>query len=58
MAIRKEAKNMQIRVHRDYNLQVGKTMQKVADKVNIESTKGKLHLGSVLHVVGRGGKVE
>ncbi len=44
MAINKNAKNINITVEEDYNLFVGGKIEKIANNINIESTKENLAL--------------
>jgi hypothetical protein len=46
MAIIKQAKNIQIKVIDTYQLSVGGKLQKRANKLNFEATKGDLNLVS------------
>ena len=53
MAIIKTAKNMTITVKSDYNLTVGGKLEKIADKINVEATKGNLVLASNKKIVSK-----
>lgn len=56
MAIVKQSKNMTITVQNEYNLQVGKKLEKIASKFNVEATKGNLVLASNKKIVADGNK--
>jgi len=58
MAIRKQAQNMHIKVNGDYNLTVGKKLEKTTNKMNIEAQKGNLILNSNKKIVSDGDKKE
>ncbi|WP_162618674.1 hypothetical protein [Pedobacter yulinensis] len=47
---------MTIRVKSGYELTVGKTLQKIAGRINVEARKKNLVLASNKRVVGQGGK--
>lgn len=56
MAIRKTAKNILVKVHDSYQLNVGKKAEKIARKVNAEARKGNLVLASNKKIVSHGNK--
>ena len=56
MAINKQANKMTIKVNHDYNLHVGGTLEKIANKMNVEATKGNLELASNKKIVANGNK--
>lgn len=56
MAILKQSKNMFVNVKSDYNLQVGKKLEKIASKLNVEAMKGNLTLASNKKIVTDGNK--
>ncbi|WP_169051717.1 hypothetical protein [Flavobacterium sp. H122] len=56
MAILKQSKNMIVNVKNDYNLQVGKKLEKIASKLNVEAMKGNLVLASNKKIVSDGNK--
>jgi len=56
MAISKQATNIYIQVTSAYKLRVEGSVQKLANKVNIEAFGGNLTLASNKKVVGQGGK--
>jgi len=53
MAIRKNAKNISIRVQNEYNLIVGGKLEKIADEINLEATKGNLVLISNKKIISK-----
>ena len=53
MAIIKNAKNMTIIVNNNYNLNVGGKLEKIAEKINVEATKGNLVLASNKKIVSK-----
>ncbi len=56
MAIRKTAKNIIIKVHDSYHLTTGKKLEKMAQKINTEATKGNLVLASNKKIMSHGNK--
>lgn len=56
MAIRKNAKNISIRVQKEYHLIVGGKLEKIADEIFIHATKKNLTLGSNKKIVSDGNK--
>jgi hypothetical protein len=56
MAIKKQCTNMRIYVSSDYNLLVGNSFKKIADRINVEAKSNNLFLVSNKKVVGEGGK--
>lgn len=56
MAIRKTAKNIIVKVHDSYQLNVGKKAEKIAQKVNAEAIKGNLVLASNKKILSHGNK--
>ncbi len=54
MAILKQAKNIDIKVVDKYHLFVGKKLEKVAEKINIEATKKNLELISNKRILSKG----
>ena len=56
MAIRKNAKNISIKVQNEYNLTVGGKLEKIAEKINVEAKKENLILSSNKKIVSRGNK--
>ena len=56
MGIVKRAKNMTINVKSDYNLTVGGTLEKIANKMNVETLKNNLTLISNKKIVADGNK--
>lgn len=56
MAIRKNAKNISIKVHNKYNLTVGGKLEKLAEKINVEATNENLVLSSNKKITSNGGK--
>ncbi|MCA5003714.1 hypothetical protein [Sphingobacterium bovistauri] len=55
MAIIKRATNIKIEVQGEYNLQVGGKVEKIANKINIQTTCANLVLASNKKVVVQGG---
>ena len=53
MAIRKTAKNISIKVHNEYNLNVGGKLEKIAGKINVEAKKGNLVLASNKKIISK-----
>lgn len=53
MAIRKNAKNISIRVQNEYHLIVGGKLEKIADEINLEATKGNLVLISNKKIISK-----
>lgn len=58
MAIRKSAKNMIIKVTDTYNLSVGKKVEKIAQKINVEAKTYNLVLASNKKIVSNGNKID
>ncbi|MEE6128279.1 hypothetical protein V2E39_12875 [Chryseobacterium arthrosphaerae] len=56
MAIRKTATNIKITVHDAYHLNVGKKVEKIAQKINVEAKSENLILASVKKIVSQGSK--
>lgn len=56
MAIRKNAKNIIIRVTNTYDLSVGGKIEKIGDRLNTEARKGNLNLASNKKIVSHGNK--
>ncbi len=56
MAIRKNAKNITIKVQNSYNLVVGGKLEKIANKINVEAQKDNLTLASNKKIVSEGNK--
>ena len=56
MAIRKNAKNITIKVRNEYNLIVGGKLEKIAEKINVEAMDGNLLLSSNKKIVSHGNK--
>lgn len=56
MAIIKTAKNIQIKVADSYQLNVGKKVEKIANKINTEARKGNLVLASNKKIMSHGNK--
>ncbi|MDG4651943.1 hypothetical protein [Chryseobacterium arthrosphaerae] len=56
MAIRKTATNIKITVHDTYHLNVGKKVEKIAQKINVEAKSENLILASVKKIVSQGSK--
>jgi hypothetical protein len=56
MAVKKQCTNMRIYVSTDYNLLVGGSFKKIADRINVEAKSNNLFLVSNKKVVGEGGK--
>jgi hypothetical protein len=56
MAINKQGKNITIIVQNEYDLQVGDKLEKIANKLNVEATKGNLVLASNKKIVSDGNK--
>ena len=56
MAIRKTATNIRITVHDAYHLNVGKKVEKIAQKINEEAKSENLILASVKKIVSQGSK--
>ena len=56
MAIRKNAKNIYIKVHNEYNLTVGGKLEKIAQKINVEAKTDNLILTSNKKIVSNGNK--
>ena len=56
MGIIKNAKNMTITVKSNYDLTVGGTLEKIANKLNVETLKGNLLLISNKKIVSDGNK--
>ncbi|WP_278378596.1 hypothetical protein [Chryseobacterium arthrosphaerae] len=56
MAIRKTATNIRITVHDAYHLNVGKKVEKIAQKINVEAKSENLILASVKKIVSQGSK--
>jgi len=56
MAIKKNAKNISIRVQNEYHLIVGGKLEKIADEIFIHATKKNLTLGSNKKIVSDGNK--
>jgi hypothetical protein len=56
MAIRKSAKNMIIIVKNDYSLNVGGKLEKIANKMNFQTTKKNITLISNKKIVSDGNK--
>ncbi|MGN7867057.1 hypothetical protein [Chryseobacterium sp.] len=56
MAIRKTATNIQITVNDSYHLNVGKKVEKIAQKINVEAKSENLILASVKKIVSQGSK--
>ena len=56
MAINKTATNITIKVKSDYNLHVGGTLEKIAEKINVEATKGNLELISNKNITANGNR--
>lgn len=54
MAIIKQAKNIQIKVTDAYQLIVGSKLEKSANKLNFEATKGDLNLVSGKKILAHG----
>jgi len=54
MAITKQAKNIQIKVVERYQLIVGGKLEKSANKLNFEATKGDLNLVSGKRIIAHG----
>lgn len=54
MAIIKQAKNIQIKVTEAYQLIVGGKLEKSANKLNFEATKGNLNLTSGKKIIAHG----
>ncbi|MFH6934749.1 hypothetical protein [Flavobacterium sp. FlaQc-30] len=54
MAITKQAKNIQIKVTDAYQLIVGGKLEKNANKLNFEATKGNLNLASGRKILAHG----
>lgn len=53
MAIKKNAKNISIRVQNEYHLIVGGKLEKIADEINLEATKGNLVLISNKKIISK-----
>jgi hypothetical protein len=53
MAIRKNAKNISIKVQNEYNLNVGGKLEKIAGKINVEAKKGNLVLVSNKKIISK-----
>ncbi len=56
MAIRKNAKNISIRVYTNYTLTVGGKLEKIADEIFVYATKKNLTLASNKKIVSNGNK--
>lgn len=56
MAIRKTAKNINIKVTDTYNLSVGKRAEKIAQKINAEAKSENLVLASNKKIMSDGNK--
>jgi hypothetical protein len=56
MAIIKTAKNIQIKVTDSYHLNVGKKVEKIAQKINVEAQKNNLVLASNKKIMSHGNK--
>ncbi|CEJ71362.1 MULTISPECIES: hypothetical protein [Chryseobacterium] len=56
MAIIKTAKNIQIKVTDSYHLSVGKKVEKIAQKINVEAQKNNLVLASNKKIMSHGNK--
>ena len=56
MAILKQSNNMVVTVKNNYDLQVGKKLEKIASKLNVEAMKGNLVLASNKKIVADGNK--
>lgn len=56
MAIRKNAKNISIRVSNNYNLTVGGKLEKIADEIFVYATRKNLTLASNKKIVSNGNK--
>ena len=56
MGISKQAKNITIEVTEKYQLQVGKKLEKIADKMNVEATDRNLVIASIKKIVSSGNK--
>ncbi|SFN09625.1 MULTISPECIES: hypothetical protein [Chryseobacterium] len=56
MAIIKTAKNIQIKVNDTYHLNVGKKVEKIAQKINVEAQKNNLVLASNKKIMSHGNK--
>lgn len=56
MAIIKTAKNIQIKVTDSYQLSVGKKVEKIAQKINVEAQKSNLILASNKKIMSHGNK--
>lgn len=56
MAIRKTAKNILIKVHDSYQLNVGKKAEKIAQKINVEAKRENLLLASNKKIMSHGNK--
>lgn len=54
MAIAKQAKVIQIKVSDSYQLTVGRKLEKNANKLNYEATKGNLNLTSGKKIIAHG----
>ncbi|MBB6370821.1 hypothetical protein [Chryseobacterium shigense] len=56
MAIIKTAKNIQIKVADSYQLNVGKKVEKIAQKLNVEAQRNNLVLASNKKIMSEGNK--
>lgn len=56
MAIKKTAKNISIKITDSYDLRVGNKLEKIAEKINTEASKGNLVLASMKKIVSHGNK--
>lgn len=56
MAIIKTAKNIHIKVTDSYDLNVGKKVEKIAQKINAEAINGNLVLASNKKIMSQGNK--
>ncbi|SEH29131.1 hypothetical protein [Chryseobacterium culicis] len=56
MAIIKTATNLRITVKDSYHLSVGKKVEKIAKKINVEAQKGNLILASNKKIMSHGNK--
>lgn len=56
MAIRKNAKNINVKVKNDYKVMVGGKLEKIANIINVESTKDNMVLVSNKKIISLGNK--